>query len=254
MHLRGRTWHQPVPAMLNLCVTSAYLGRPFTDWRRSRVALKMHTRALHENCSNHTFGWEQGTASAPSCGWSVKAEVQISVKSFWATFFICDALLGSFFLDNVSWGKFFFAKLVERGLSLWDGPSQIFRSVKILTRFKIIIHYLCSYLYSINHIWMVVNLPVDLWFMQQVNLILNQNHGYMSTFVLNFSFPFFDGLEGGMIGCRKRDHAGLCSPIISFSDSIKLFLASSVPKHESDIFSTCPKNKSILKSKKIDQK
>ena len=113
---------------------------------------------------------------------------------------------------------------------------------RIFTGFKIIIYYLCTYLYSINHIWMVVKLPVDLWFMQQVNLILNQNHGNVSTFVLNFSFPFFDGLEGGMIGCRKRDHAGLCSPIISFSDSIKLFLASSVPKHESDIFSTCPKN------------
>ena len=113
--------------MLNLCVTSAYLGRPFTDWRRSRVALKMHTRAVHENCSNHTFGWEQGTASAPSCGWSVKAEVQISVKSFWATFFICDALLGSIF--PVSWGKFFFGKLVERGLSLWDRPLFIFHPV-----------------------------------------------------------------------------------------------------------------------------
>ena len=113
---------------------------------------------------------------------------------------------------------------------------------RILTQFRIIIYYL----YSINHICMFVNLPVDLWFMQQVNLILNQNHGYVSAFVLNFSFPFFDGLEGGMIGCRKRDHAGLCSPIISFSDSIKLFLASSVPKHESDIFPTCPEKYRIV--------
>ena len=51
-------------------------------------------------------------------------------KSFGLTLFICDALLGSFFLDNVSWGKFFFGKLVERGLSLSDGSYQIFNSVE----------------------------------------------------------------------------------------------------------------------------
>ena len=44
-------------------------------------------------------------------GGARQAEVQISVKSFWTTLFICDALLGSFFLGNVSCGKFFFWKV-----------------------------------------------------------------------------------------------------------------------------------------------
>ena len=45
-------------------------------------------------------------------GGARQAEEQISVKkSSWVTLFICDALLGSFSLGNVSWGKFFFWKV-----------------------------------------------------------------------------------------------------------------------------------------------
>ena len=71
-------------------------------------------------------------------GGARQAEEQISVKkSSWVTLFICDALLGSFFPDNVSWGKFFFGKLMEKGLSLLDAPYQISSSVKILTLSKV---------------------------------------------------------------------------------------------------------------------
>lgn len=85
------------------------------------------------------------------------------------------------------------------------------------------------------------SVPVNLWFMQQVNLVLHENHWHMSTLVFHFSFPLFDGFKGGMVGGGKSNDTGLSSSVVGLGDGIKFLLARSVPKHESHIFTTCPK-------------
>ena len=75
-----------------------------------------------------------------------------------------------------------------------------------------------------------MNLPGDLGLVEEVNLVLDEDHGHVSALVLHLLLPLPDGLERRPVRRREGHHARLRPPIVRLGDGVKLLLSGGVLK------------------------